>query len=233
MPWCPFAARFPVRNHSGAMAAQLGLVLHVQQGDGSLRLFFDEPANKASAHWWVARSGALEQYIDSGLRSWAQVAGNSTYCSVETEGWGRVALTDAQVNTLAKLYRWGHDTHGWPLAVADTPGERGFGAHYMGGAAWGGHPCPLPTRAAQRPQILELAGGGIPAETGDDELTPDEKFMLRFGYVEAVYEWALGRPASTADVMNGVDALSKGMTPERFRDLVARSPEAKARAKKA
>jgi len=42
-----------------------------------------------------------------------------------------------------------------------VPPDRGYGTHFMGGAAWGGHTCPdLPpehVRSAQRPAIIELA----------------------------------------------------------------------------
>jgi hypothetical protein len=49
----------------------------------------------------------------------------------------------------------------FPLAEANTPDEKGYGTHYMGGAAWGGHSCPdLPprhVRSRQRPAIITLA----------------------------------------------------------------------------
>jgi hypothetical protein len=49
----------------------------------------------------------------------------------------------------------------FPLTEANKTGERGYGVHYMGGAAWGGHTCPdLPprhVRSNQRPEILRQA----------------------------------------------------------------------------
>jgi hypothetical protein len=145
-------------------------VLHVQAGNGSLRSYFDTPSVQASSTFWVGKAGQLEQYVDSSLRAWAQAAGNSTYCSVETEGQPGEALTDAQVNTLAKLYRWGHEVHGWPYVIADIPGAKGFAWHGMGGRAWGGHTgCPGDLRKAQRPRILQLAQGGIPAVVVPEE----------------------------------------------------------------
>jgi hypothetical protein len=217
------------------MAAQLGLIEHVQQGNGSLRHFFDEPANQASAHWWVSRTGAIEQYIDSDLRSWAQMAGNATYCSVETEGWGRDPLTEPQVNALARLYRWGLQVHGWPYQLANRPGERGFGVHYMGGKAWGGHPCPLPTRAAQRGRILELAQGGIPNEGDDDMAMTDAQSAAlvkaselstraeQVRTISACYRDITGRAASDRDMAAFMKALDGGLSIDAWYGQVVRA----------
>lgn len=154
----PFAKWRPVPSHSGRMNAHVGLVLHVQVGNNSCYSEFDFPANKASSTWWVAKDGTLEQYVDADDAAWAEAAGNFTYDSVETEGEPNEKLTDAQVDTLARLYAWGHDTYGWPFLPADAPGQRGLGWHGMGGKAWGGHDhCPGDLRKAQRAFILERA----------------------------------------------------------------------------
>lgn len=140
------------------MTAHLGMVLHVQVGDGSCYGEFSVPANQASSTWWVAKDGTLEQYVDSDLAAWTEAAGNFTWDSVETEGTPDQALTDAQIVTLAKLYAWGVQTYGWPVRTSEDPRLGGFGWHGMGGAAWGGHyQCPGELRKAQRPAILTLA----------------------------------------------------------------------------
>jgi hypothetical protein len=145
------------------MAAHLGLVLHVQQGYGGLAGWFNDPTSGASSHWWVSRSGAVEQYVDTELEAWTQGSGNATYNSVETEGYNVDPLSDAQVEALGPLYAWGAALYAWPLIPAEVPGQPGFGWHGMGGAAWGGHPdCPGELRKAQRSQILQLARGGLP-----------------------------------------------------------------------
>jgi hypothetical protein len=139
--------------------APIGLVLHVQAGDGSPYSWFANPADSACSHWWVSKTGAVEQYLDARARSWAQAAGNGTYHAVETEGQPTEALTPSQVAALADLYRWGHATFGWPLELAEQPGQPGFGWHGMGGVAWGNHPgCPGDLRKAQRQAILAAAG---------------------------------------------------------------------------
>jgi hypothetical protein len=146
----------------------------VQEGSGSLFNRFDNPATEVSSTWWVSQAGTIEQYVDANLIAWGQAAGNGTYNSVETEGWTYTALTEVQINALARLYRWGHDTLGWPYAPADTPGERGYGWHGMGGVAWGNHPnCPGDLRKNARTTILQLASGlVIPGGTQQPPLQP-------------------------------------------------------------
>jgi N-acetylmuramoyl-L-alanine amidase len=138
------------------MSAHLGLVLHVQEGNGGLQGWFS--TTDASSTFWVSKTGRVEQYVDADLTAWAQGAGNSTYNSVETEGYTTEPLSEPQILALSELYRWGHEMYGWPYALSDTVGTRGFAWHGMGGAAWGGHvACPGDLRKAQRQTILALA----------------------------------------------------------------------------
>ncbi len=160
MTVCPFALWRPVQNHSGAMSAHLGLILHVQQGNGGLSGYFNDPANQASSTWWVAKTGTLEQYVDADVRAWAQSAGNATYNSVETEGFVAEPLTPPQEATLARLYNWSTSVYGWPNALSEAPGQPGFGWHGEGGSAWGGHVgCPGDVRKPRRQPILDAAFG--------------------------------------------------------------------------
>lgn len=170
---CPFAGWHPVQNHSGPLSTRAGLILHVQEGNGSLAGYFNNPAAQASSTFWVSKGGILEQYVDADLRAWAQAAGNDSYNSVETEGYTGEALTDAQINTLAKLYAWGHHVYGWPLQLAESPGQAGLGWHGMGGGPWGGHfGCPGDLRKSQRARIVQLAGGAAPITPPSPNPTP-------------------------------------------------------------
>jgi hypothetical protein len=156
--WKPLSNNY----NPGARTAQLGLILHVQAGNGELSGWFSNPAAQASSTFWVSKTGEVYQYMEAGTdKSWAQAAGNGQYDSVETEGQPTEALTDAQVAALARLVRWEHEQFGMPLTVINTPGQSGFGWHGMGGAAWGGHTgCPGDLRRAQMPRILALAQQG-------------------------------------------------------------------------
>lgn len=165
----PAALQKPVPYVTKGMAGSLGLVLHVQQGENSLASYFANPNNKAMSHFWVSKTGVVEQYKDCAFQSWAQEAGNPTYHSVETEGYETTSLTEAQVEAVAALYVWGQQTFGWPLKLANVPGDAGLIYHAAGGAAWGNHPCPGPLRIAQRADIL----AAITPIPGDD-MTPAE-----------------------------------------------------------
>lgn len=190
---CPFAVWRPVPSHSGAMSAHQGLVLHVQVGNGSCYGEFLNRANQASSTWWVSKAGLLEQYVDSDLAAWTEAAGNYTWDSVETEGVPGEALTAAQITTLARLYAWGVAQYAWPLTLAETPAQRGFGWHGMGGSAWGGHTgCPGDLRKAQRQQILTLAAGPIAPTTPAAPTTLTGELMSRLAYDEKTGgNWAI------------------------------------------
>lgn len=163
----PGARWRPVPNHSGPMSAHLGLILHVQVGNGSVYGEFSNPTTSASYTWWVSKAGLIEQYVDAELVAWAQAAGNGTYNSVGTEGFPNEPLTDAQAVAIAGIYAWGSQLYGWAHQLAEAPGQPGFGWHGMGDSnghsGWGGHPaCPGDLRKAQRQHILDLPQGPTP-----------------------------------------------------------------------
>lgn len=167
----------PGLNHSsGGMGAIHGVVVHVVVGslaaaDGA----FHKPGFGASAHFGVDEVGHVMQWVDTHDKAWAEAAGNPNWISIETAGKPETPLTDAQLQAVAALVRWVHDTHpGWPLQVTDSPDGQGVGTHVMGGAAWGGHSCPGPIRAAQRSDIVRLAVG-VPAPA---PTVPEEDTML-------------------------------------------------------
>lgn len=160
----PAAAWRPVVNHDGPLGPVAGLVVHVQQGNGSPFGWFNDPASQASSHFWISAAGHLEQYVDTSSAAWAEMAGNSRYLSVECEGFDTEPMTVFQVLALAMLIRWCHAVHNVNLALVD---HGGLGvtthAHYPSGApdpAWGGHPCPGLIRTAQLSSVLGLAING-------------------------------------------------------------------------
>ncbi|WP_327302513.1 N-acetylmuramoyl-L-alanine amidase [Streptomyces sp. NBC_01298] len=149
-------AKIPLERNfvHGDRDAQRGLVLHVQEGEGSLYERFNTPGIKTSSHFWVSRDGETEQYVSVLDRAWAQVDGNGGWASVETSGFATRPLTEAQVEAVARVYAWGAGAHGWPPAVSERPDQPGLGVHAMGGAAWGGHACPGGLRSGQRTEII-------------------------------------------------------------------------------
>lgn len=179
MPNPPGFTLKPVTNRTvGGIGKTIGLILHVQAGNGALSGWFNNPSASASSTWWAGKKGEREQYGNPDTdKFWAQAAGNPTYHSIETEGVPGEPLTDAQIETVAQAFAWGHLRYDWPLVLAENPGEPGLGWHGMGGKAWGGHiGCPGDIRKAQRAQILarakQIAGVGTPAPTPPEDDMP-------------------------------------------------------------
>ena len=160
MPWFDCATKRAISNNVGGnMSSQRGLVLHHQAGNGSLYGFFNNPASKVSAHFWVGKNGTIEQYVDTSKVSWHGRDLNSNWVGVETEGCpgGRDEdLTEAQVNALARLYAEGARRHGWANQLASSNGGRGFGYHRMAVNT----ACPCDRRLNKRSEILKRAFGG-------------------------------------------------------------------------
>lgn len=156
--WVSKPLSYDTARRMGLMKANLGLILHRQQGNNSPWHWFNDPVNQVNSHYWVSKTGIIEQYVTPLRPSWAQASGNATYCSVETEGYTTEELTDAQIQGLAELYAFGAKKYGWAYQIADTVGARGFGWHGMGGVPWGNHPgCPGDLAKAKRGLILDLA----------------------------------------------------------------------------
>lgn len=169
----------PVKNRTVAAlvgAKTIGLILHVQAGNGALGGWFNQPQAAASSTWWAGKVGGREQYGNPDTdKFWAQADGNSTYHSIETEGWPNEPLTAVQIESVAQAFAWGHARYGWPLQLAEKPGQPGLGWHGMGGKAWGGHTgCPGDIRKAQRQLILTRAQQIAGAKSKEDDVTPDD-----------------------------------------------------------
>jgi hypothetical protein len=153
--------RGPVPNiKAGGMKRPFkGLVLHIQQGtEVGTDATFKNPSAKVSAHFGNPKSGKLDQWVDTDDVAWAEVAGNSTWISIENEGNSGDSLTDSQLANVALLFAWLNLTESVPLQLADSPDDSGLGYHGMGGAAWGGHTnCPGQPIVDQRAAIITAA----------------------------------------------------------------------------
>jgi hypothetical protein len=160
------------------MRSHLGLVLHVQEGNGSLFGWFSNPAARVSAHFWLAKDGTLEQYLDTDTETaWAQAAGNPDYLSVETEGFVGEALTPNQITKFAALLNWCGWMYAIPVVGPVPHGARGLTPHCNPDGSvdptWGGHTCPGPVRLGQIPIILAVAHQPEPAPpymTGEEDM---------------------------------------------------------------
>jgi hypothetical protein len=174
--WTPLSYRLDAPLFT---AKPKGWLLHVVVGNGSpLNYWEGRPAGgRAFAHAWVAKDGHSEQYQELDREAWHAAGANATYWGFETEGYPSEPLTTAQIATLA---RW-HVALGVMDAQVGRPGDPGIGAHYQGGALWGGHTCPDPSpgagpRSRQRTDILFAAAQLRRA--GDQPVTPDDAALF-------------------------------------------------------
>jgi hypothetical protein len=151
----------------GSMAAYNRINHHVAAGYGSLYGFFNQP-RRASSHFWVAKSGLVEQYVDTSRRAEADLHGNDATISIETESKGE-AWTEAQVQAIIALDIWLCNTHGIPKKLATSSqtndSSRGLSWHRLG--IDGNFPA-LPSRLAGRLQ----RGGGMHYSTAKGKTCP-------------------------------------------------------------
>jgi hypothetical protein len=171
MAWFSCATHRPIAtNTGGRLSPNLGLVLHHAVADGSLWSFFNSPSAQVSAHFWVAQSGLVEQYVDTDVVAWHGMDLNSRYVGVETEGCSNPPhadpMSEAMVAGLAAIFAEGMARHGWPAVCADANGQPGFGFHRMAVST----ACPCDVRLSRRDDILAMATGGTapPAPTQED-----------------------------------------------------------------
>lgn len=186
--WVNGVTHHPSPNSDGGMAVPsgvLGAVMHTMVGnlpgtDG----WFRDPAAQASAHFGIGQDGTIIQWVSiHGGIAWHCGNGNANWYGIEHADNGNPSnpLTDAQINASAQLVELlSRDSVGrFALQVSNSTGTEGYGVHYMGGAAWGGHSCPQNgngsgPRAGQRAEIVRRAKiirstGQYPAPSGTTE----------------------------------------------------------------
>lgn len=189
---------FPCPNgKEGGMSVPkgiMGVVMHTMEGNlpGTITVFND-PGFQASAHFGIDQNGHIHQFgpVD-GWMAWAEAGGNPNWYSIEHADGGDPdnPLTDAQLTASAQVVEALAAFGVFPLQVSDSPAREGYGVHFMGGAAWGGHSCPdappRHVRSAQRAEILRRAAairaaGSPPPSAVTDGTTGLAAFAIRHG----------------------------------------------------
>jgi N-acetylmuramoyl-L-alanine amidase len=157
---------WPVVNGGWGSGAMMGAVMHTMVGNlPSCIAWFNNPAAKASAHFGIDQAGGIHQFgpIGKGWCAWAEAEGNATWYSIEHADNGNpdIPLTSAQMTASAQLAECLSAFAGFPLQVSDSVDVKGYGVHFMGGEAWGGHTCPdeppAHVRSSQRAEIIARA----------------------------------------------------------------------------
>jgi hypothetical protein len=174
--WRPISA-----NTGGKLGPNLGLVLHHAVATGSLYAFFNSPSAEVSAHFWVARDGRIEQYVDTDVVAWHGRDLNGRYVGVETEGCNVAPyaepMPEAMVAAMGRLYAEGRAVHGWPDADANANGEPGLGFHRMAVNT----ACPCDERLNMRGEIRRRASGGAPSVPEPSEVGAMEQMQTVSG----------------------------------------------------
>lgn len=179
--WKPITVNFTART-----TAKRRVILHVAESESpSIHGWFNSPDARSSSHFYVARDGSIEQYVDTDHVSWASGEGNTDSISVETQGRAAGHWTPEQCDALARIIKWANETHGVPLRLmaSSKSSEAGIGWHRLGvdgkwfpalpsmlagrtqrggGEKWSsvtGKSCPGDDRIPQIPGILEAAKG--------------------------------------------------------------------------
>jgi hypothetical protein len=159
---------FPTKNGDYGSGAMDGVLMHTMVGNlpGTVAVFNeDRGADSASATFGIAQDGSVVQFgpVGKGWYAWHAVAANRTYYGIEHADNANPdnPLTAEQIAASAQIVEALSAFAGFPLRLANAPGEKGYGTHFMGGAAYGGHSCPdLPpkhVRSQQRAAILTIA----------------------------------------------------------------------------
>ena len=219
--WLPIGANFS----QGGMAPIRGFIPHVQVGDGSLHDFFDNPARQASAHFWISKTGTLEQYVDTDDKAWAEAAGNPYFISCEFEGQVDEPMTSQQLDMGGRLIAWVYGNVGqFPLVVNQSPDGNGITPHFAGGAAWGNHSCPGPLRFQQYDELILAALRYMPdAQPQEDEVDQ--------GYLDAIVETRdnvrkLAAASGTAEAVKSLTDADLAAIAKAVNDETARRQQA-------
>lgn len=226
--WLPGAKVVDLRADRGngpfAAGGFYGVILHVNVDEnGTSDSFFeagdDVNPDGVTPTFQVYKSeaaGGIHQYLPFDWQPACQRDGNYNYGAIETAGMPDEPLTDYQLDACAKICAAYHAHLGMPLTLADKPGDKGLGTHQMGGAAWGGHPCPGTVRTAQRPKILELATPKPPEK--EFTMTPaDEKTITDI--VATQIRGVLHEPG--AKVPSSVAAIVRDEVREQLKPVLA------------
>lgn len=212
LDWLPGANRVDLSaNHGYGPFRQpfLGVVAHVNQGNTSDAFF--AASTDVCPNFQVYADGSIHQYLPLNWQPWCQTAGNQQYAAIESAGYNTDPWTAPQVSSIAYILAAYRDNLGLSMQIADAPGQRGFGWHGMGGAAWGNHPgCPGEPRKAQRAQALTIAAGLSPSGGGTeiDVLDQNDIGMIYAAPITVPAQWSPSGQQTAGYVLSQILSLT-------------------------
>lgn len=174
MAWYPKATKQEIAKWRTSMPSPKRLTLHVAVSSAESLFDFFSKAQVVS-HFYVTRAGKVYQYVDTKYRAAADLEGNSSSISVETQGGVKNAnaetWTQAQLESLAELYAWVRKTHGIhnKMATSSKEGRESWGLSWHRLGIDGNFP-ELPSVLAGRTQ----RGGGQKYSSSRGKICPGD-----------------------------------------------------------
>jgi len=184
--------RLIARHNKGAKMAVYNRVnLHVAVSEASSLFGYFSGVGDCS-HFYVAKDGTIEQYMDTEFQSKADYQGNDATISIETQGGLKDAQnepwTAAQLVSLARIWQWARDTHGIKNKLATSSRavndeNKGLSYHRLGVPGYptsvggvlysrkSGKICPGNAKIAQIPSIFN-GGNAQPSPSPTPTPTP-------------------------------------------------------------
>jgi len=192
MAWYPAATQKPIApGPTDPKIKPRVVILHVDAGNAeSLYGWFNGPSGGVESHFFVKKTGEVEQYRDTSIQADANTDANDFAISIETQGFAAGEWTPAQLASIKALILWCHTTHGIPLVKVQTWDGSGIGYHTLFPGSWDkrGASCPGPDRIKQFNNVLVpwMATG----EEDDMAMTPEE----RDAFISDIADEVLKRP---------------------------------------
>jgi N-acetyl-anhydromuramyl-L-alanine amidase AmpD len=149
----------PVPNKNNGGITPRMVIVHIMEGtlDGTDSLFHN-PASQVSAHFGVGKDGQVYQWVDTDDMAWHAMDANAYAIGIENEGHCGEVLTKLQLASNAAIFAWANNHYpAIDMWLNRRVEGSGLSYHALGGAAWGGHPCPCPPIIGQLDDILRIA----------------------------------------------------------------------------
>lgn len=240
MAWYPKAIRKPITKHDTPMDRYQAICNHVAVSEGmSLYGYFVNV--EVCSHFYVRKTGKVEQYVDTRFRAPANYQGNDSLISIETQGGVHSAETEPwtpeQVQALAELHAWISKTHGIPLVLMkdSKASSRGVGYHKLGVDPWrvaggelwsksAGKICPGAKKISQIPTIIAKAKALVGNTTTEDELSAADVTNLKTYITDELERFFvfLEKPGGNLDQqLAHTETAVKGMVDEAKTEISA------------
>ena len=214
MPVYPAASWRPIpETHTQGRIRPRAVIVHSTAGRGSLYGWWLNPdSDGLEAHFWVAETGRVEQYVDTTVRADANGDANAFAISIETESSPAATerWTEAQARAIVDLIVWCCRTHGIPPRVMTSSTGSGLGWHVMFGAPgpWTkvrGKTCPGPARIPQfRGEVVPAVQRALGAQPQEDPFP-----MLTDAEQRELLTLARRIDKATAAIQSGMTMLAR------------------------